>query len=63
MRYWICTNCGLIHSENTVKCECGTSILFFLMHRWLHFDSVEALEKWIKLMNTRMGAKLKYAGD
>lgn len=65
MKYWICMDCGLVHSEKTVKCKCGASILLilFVSHRWLYFASVEALEEWIGKMNKHIGAKLKYAGD
>lgn len=61
MRYWICTNCGLIHSEKVAKCECGMHV--FLAQNWVEFSSEQALKVWIELMNKRMGAKLKYDGD
>ena len=61
MRYWICGKCGLVHSEKTIKCECGNSALF--AYSWVEFPSTEALEEWIGKINKHMGAKLKYAGD
>jgi len=64
MKYWICKECALIHSEKTTMCSCGNDEPYvFGNATWLHFNSVEALEKWIKLMRERMGAKVKYAGD
>lgn len=59
-------NCGLVHSEESVRCKCGNTVLLatlFMIHKWLYFDSVEALEEWIEKANKYMGAKLKYAGD
>ena len=54
-------NCGLVHKRETEQCECG--MLAMLAQVWVEFSSEHALKVWIKLMNSRMGAKLKYAGD
>lgn len=61
MRFWICMSCGLVHKKETEQCECG--MLAMLAQVWVEFSSEQALRVWIVLMNKRMGAKLKYAGD
>lgn len=61
MRYWICVSCGLVHKKETEQCECG--MYAFMAQNWVEFTSEHALKVWIILMNKRMGAKLKYAGD
>lgn len=65
MKFWICRECGLVHSDKTTKCECGNSILSLVLTKypWVYFNSVEELEEWIVKMKKHMGAKLKYAGD
>lgn len=54
-------SCGLVHKKETEQCECG--MLAMLAQVWVEFSSEQALRVWIVLMNKRMGAKLKYAGD
>lgn len=57
MKYWICSKCGLLNSEELIQCEnCEQSRILTI--GWLQFDSVEEMKKWVKLTRKYMGAKV-----
>ena len=62
MRFFICPKCSCINKEDAQKCDnCGLPMLTVIMLpnvRWIQYESVEALHRWLKLMKRTMGSTL-----